>query len=70
MVYFAYVMRMANCDTYGVKVEQILWASGKGRSTNAFKLYLSRWAKRLSWQEVGQIFKVNWDTVAGLSTMV
>lgn len=63
MVYLAYVMRRVSCDSCGIKVEQLPWASGKSRSTNAFKLYLSRWAKRLSWQEVSQVFKVSWDTV-------
>jgi len=63
MVYFAYVMRRVSCDSCGIKVEQLPWASGKSRSTNAYKLYLSRWAKRLSWQEVSQIFQVSWDNV-------
>ena len=31
--------------------------------TNSYRLFLARWAKRLSWQEVATIFDTSWDSV-------
>jgi transposase len=56
-------MRRVNCKECGVKVEKVPWADGKSRSTLDFQLFLSRWARRLSWSEVSRIYLVSWDTV-------
>ena len=40
-----------------------LWASGKNHQTNSYRLFLARWAKRMSWQEVAKVFGTNWDSV-------
>ena len=60
---FVYAMRRVNCRQCGVKVEQVPWSDGKHRSTFSYRLFLSRWAKRLSWKETAEIFGTSWDTV-------
>ena len=63
IVYLCYVMRRVDCKRCGIKIEKVPWADGKSRTTKAFQLFLSRWAKRLSWLEASRIFLVSWDTV-------
>ncbi|MGH7927761.1 MAG: ISL3 family transposase [Candidatus Binatia bacterium] len=62
-VLFIYALRRVNCPTCGVVVERVPWASGKCRQTNSYRLFLATWAKRLSWQDVADIFHTSWDTV-------
>lgn len=62
-VEFSYAPRRINCKRCGVKVEWMPWTDGNSHLTNAFKIFLSRWAKRLSWKETGKTFGVSWDTV-------
>lgn len=62
-VEFCYRPRRIDCPSCGVKVEWLPWADGKGHLTNAFRIFLARWAKRLSWKETGNVFGVSWDTV-------
>jgi transposase len=58
-----YCMRRVDCDKCGVVVEKVPWADGKNRTCNAYRLFLSRWAKRLSWSEVAEIFGTSWGVV-------
>ncbi|TWU60257.1 hypothetical protein Poly51_05320 [Rubripirellula tenax] len=62
-VYFVYAMRRVECPDCGVKVEQVPWADGKHQSTCSYRIFLARWAKRLSWKETAMIFGSSWDTV-------
>jgi len=62
-VFFRYAMRRVNCPHCGVKVERVPWSDGKHRTTFSYRLFLSRWAKRLSWKETATIFGTSWDTV-------
>jgi len=62
-VYFRYAPRRAKCPIHGVKVEALPWGHGKERMTTSYQIYLSRWAKRLSWKETADIFETSWDTV-------
>ena len=62
-VFFLYAMRRVSCSTCGVKVEQVPWASGKNHLTTTYAWFLARWARRLSWKEVGQVFQTSWDNV-------
>jgi transposase len=62
-VLFEYTMRRVHCQTCGVKVEKVPWSRGKSPITKEFALFLSRWAKRLSWKETAEAFKTTWDTV-------
>jgi transposase len=62
-VYLLYAMRRVACSQCGITVEQVPWAAGKRRLTIAYALFLSAWAKRLSWKEVASIFRTSWNTV-------
>lgn len=62
-VYFVYHMRRVNCRGCGVKVERVPWAEGKSPTTFEYKWYLARWAKRMSWTDVAEAFRVSWDRV-------
>lgn len=62
-VYFIYAMRRVNCPHCGVKVESIPWAIGKKRLTRSFSLFLSRWARKLSWKETATTFGTSWNRV-------
>jgi len=62
-VYFRYRRRRVNCPNCGVKVEKVPWTKGKQKLTDAFKLHLAQWARRLSWKEVAESFETRWDHV-------
>jgi transposase len=62
-VYFLYSMRRVDCRRCGVKVEKVPWSDGKHRTTYSYRLFLSRWARRLSWKETAVVFGSSWDTV-------
>lgn len=62
-VVLIYAMRRINCPHCGIKVEQVPWARGKRSMTIAMELFLARWAQRLSWKPVSDIFRVSWDRV-------
>lgn len=61
--YLRYAPRRVQCPEHGVKVEALPWAYGKERTTISYQVFLSRWAKRLSWKETADIFETSWDTV-------
>lgn len=61
--YLSYAPRRVRCPAHGVKVEALPWSHGKERTTFSYQVYLARWARRLSWKEVADIFEVSWDTV-------
>lgn len=63
MVYFVYRMRRVNCPDCGVKVEQVPWAEGKSPMAVEYRWYLAKWARRMSWKEVAECFRVKWDRV-------
>jgi transposase len=62
-VYFEYAPRRVNCPVHGIHVEQIPWAIGKEQMTTSYKLFLSTWAKRLSWKDVARVFNTTWNSV-------
>ena len=61
--YFRYAPRRANCPVHGVKVELMPWGYGKERTTYSYRMFIARWAKRLSWKETADVFETSWDTV-------
>ena len=63
LVYLAYRMRRVDCKRCGVTVEIVPWCDGKNRLTTTYRWYLATWARRLSWSEVGSIFRTSWDSV-------
>jgi transposase len=62
-VFLIYAMRRVDCPQCGIKVEQVPWGNGKRHVTQAYAVFLARWARRLSWREVASIFNTSWDTV-------
>jgi|GEM_PF-1746357 len=62
-VVLLYAMRRVDCKRCGVKVEQVPWGDGKRHVTRAYAVFLSQWARRLSWKEVSEIFQTSWQTV-------
>lgn len=58
-----YAMRRVDCPRCGVTVEQVPWARGKRHLTDAYALFLARWARRLSWREVSRVFCTSWENV-------
>jgi transposase len=63
VVFLVYRMRRIDCVNCGVRTEQVPWADGKNHCCNVYRLFLSRWARRLSWSEVAQIFGTTWNVV-------
>jgi hypothetical protein len=43
--------------------EQMPWATGKHRLTEAYVWFLAGWTKRLSWKEVAEAFRTSWGHV-------
>jgi transposase len=62
-VVLVYAMRRVNCPRCGVTVERVPWGDGKRHLTQAYAVFLARWARRLSWKEVASIFQTSWETV-------
>ena len=62
-VFFRYAPRRVKCPKDGVRVEGLPWAIGKDRQTIALKVFLARWARRISWKEVAEVFQTSWDSV-------
>jgi transposase len=62
-VFFVYAMRRVNCPRCGVVAECVPWCDGKCHLTHSYRWFLARWARRLSWQEVAEVFRTSWDSV-------
>ena len=62
-VFLIYALRRVDCPRCGVKAERVPWAAGKEQLTTTYQWFLARWAKRLSWQEVADVFHTSWNTV-------
>jgi transposase len=63
LVFLAYRMRRVDCQRCGVTVEMVPWGDGKNQLTTTYRWFLASWAKRLSWSEVGSIFRTSWESV-------
>jgi len=62
-VFFIYAMRRVDCSLCGVRVESVPWAQGKHHLTDTYAWFLARWAKRMSWKQVSEVFRTSWDNV-------
>ena len=64
-VVLVYAPRRIACRRCGVKVEWLPWCepAGKGSMTIAMSLFLSTWARRLSWKQTAEAFAVSWESV-------
>jgi transposase len=58
-----YAPRRVECSLCGIRVEYLPWSEGKHPYATAYRLFLARWARRLSWKETATIFKTSWDAV-------
>jgi hypothetical protein len=57
-------MRRVDCRRCeAVVVEEVPWGDGKRTLTNAYMLFLARWARRLSWKETAEAFHTSWEKV-------
>lgn len=55
-VFFVHAMRRFKRPTRGIVVERVPWAEGKRQLTTSYRLFLARWAKRLSWMDTEVAF--------------
>ena len=62
-VFFLYRPRRVNCVCCGIIVERVPWAEGKNQETIPYKLFLSHWARKLSWLDVAREFRSTWQQV-------
>jgi transposase len=62
-VFLVYAMRRIHCPTCGIRTERVPWAEGKHSCCYVYRLFLARWARRLSWSEVAEIFGTSWGVV-------
>ncbi len=62
-VFLVYAMRRVSCARCGVRVESVPWARGKHQLTDSYAWFLARWARRLSWNEVAEVFHASWRQV-------
>jgi transposase len=58
-----YTPRRVSCPAHGVRVEAMPWNEGKRPWTRAMRVFLARWARRLSWRETAAAFGVSWEAV-------
>jgi transposase len=57
-------MRRVDCRRCGVvAVEEVPWGDGKRTLTEAYMLFLARWARKMSWKETAEAFRTSWDKV-------
>ena len=64
LAFLLYSMRRVNCRRCeAVIVEEVPWGNGKHQLTNAYMLFLARWARRLSWKETAAAFHTSWEKV-------
>lgn len=63
VVVLMYFMRRVDCPRCGITVELVPWADGKQRTCNAYRVFLSTWARKISWSEVAKTFHVSWGVV-------
>src|SRR5271155_5032781 len=64
LVFLLYSMRRVDCRRCeAVVVEEVPWGDGKRTLTNAYMLFLGRWARRLSWKETAEAFHTSWEKV-------
>ena len=69
-VVFRFFPRRVKCPWDGVQGEWVPWVNGKEQMTHSYKIFLARWARRLSWNEVAAVFETSWGCVFRAVKMV
>ena len=63
-VHFHYTPHRVICPLRGAPtVEAMPWNLGKSPYAKAYKIFLARWARHLSWKTTAEIFNAKWDAV-------
>lgn len=63
-VYLVYAPRRVICPVSGrPTVEAMPWNLGKSPYAVAYKIFLARWARLLSWKKTSEMFNATWDAV-------
>jgi len=62
-VFLVYALRRVDCRKCGVTVEEVPWCRGKRTRTRTYEWFLAQWARRMSWQEVADVFHTSWQSV-------
>lgn len=63
LVYAPRRVQCSHTPDCGVRVETMPWSEGKHHASKALIIFLAQWARRLSWKETAQVFKVSWEMV-------
>ncbi|MCW5559582.1 MAG: hypothetical protein KIT22_17335 [Verrucomicrobiae bacterium] len=63
--WYYYAPRRVRCPEHGVVVEHLFWSQGKRPWTIRMMVFLSMWARRVSWRETARAFGVSWEAVFG-----
>ena len=69
-VVFHFFPRRVSCPWDGIQGEWVPWVDGKEQMTHSYKIFLARWARRLSWNEVATVFETSWGCVFRAVKMV
>ena len=69
-VVFRFFPRRVNCPWDRIQGEWVPWVNGKEQMTHSYKIFLARWARRLSWNEVAAVFETSWGCVFRAIKMV
>jgi len=63
-VYLWYAPRRVVCPVFGAPtVEAMPWNLGKSPYAIAYKIFLARWARLLSWKKTAEMCNASWDAV-------
>src|SRR5690242_303654 len=63
-VFLLYALRRVDCRRCGVLAVEAVPSGDRTRTlTEAYMLFLARWARRLSWKETAECFRTSWDKV-------
>jgi hypothetical protein len=64
LVFLLYSMRRVDCRRgQAVVVEEVPCGDGKRTLTRAYMLFLARWARKLSWKETAESFRISREKV-------
>ncbi|MCC6581048.1 MAG: hypothetical protein IT440_11460 [Phycisphaeraceae bacterium] len=64
-MFLLYAPRRIHCRRCGVKVAWLPWCEpgSKRPMALALTMFLSTWARRLSWKQTAEAFAVSWEAV-------
>jgi transposase len=63
LVFLLYAMRRLDCRRCGVVAVEVPCGDSRRALTEAYMLFLARWARRLSWKETAEAFRTSSDKI-------